>query len=159
MIIKRIEDPEEYRVSFIKVKDFDTFINDKNTIIFLKCYSPKLKTIWDKPSFPIDKFGYNPHITLYDGPTSQFSKDLLKLLQNYKNYSFKISNPVIENLQSKSYYKNFQDNSLKLLEKISREKKEQVFCKVDSTKRIEIIDKILKMIYQSSNQIHHLNCE
>ncbi|MCF7220762.1 2'-5' RNA ligase family protein [Marilutibacter chinensis] len=36
--------------------------------VYLRVESPNLKKVWNKPDFPIEKYGFNPHLTLYDGP-------------------------------------------------------------------------------------------
>src|ERR1700729_2120407 len=43
------------------------FPGPQRTVIYLKVQHPKLRQLWWKPDFPISKFGFNPHITLYEG--------------------------------------------------------------------------------------------
>lgn len=43
------------------------FRTKKGAAIFLRVNSPGLRHVWNKPDFPIEKFGFNPHLTLYDG--------------------------------------------------------------------------------------------
>ena len=36
-------------------------------IVYLKVNSPHLRKIWHKPDFPVKEYGFNPHITLFEG--------------------------------------------------------------------------------------------
>jgi len=44
-----------------------TFQSGDSTTVFLKVQHPKLLQIWWKPDYPVKTFGFNPHITLYEG--------------------------------------------------------------------------------------------
>lgn len=56
-----------------------------------KVQSPVLKDIWDKPDFPIKKFGFNPHITLYKGDKyiAERIKNKIELEERYKDLIIK----------------------------------------------------------------------
>lgn len=47
--------------------------------VFLGCTSPKLRQVWYKPDFPFD-----PHITIYDGDSLEFAKDLHSVVSQYR---------------------------------------------------------------------------
>jgi hypothetical protein len=51
----------------ILIHDAGIFEDEHIGIVYLKVTSPNLKKIWWKPDFPIDKYGFNPHVTLYQG--------------------------------------------------------------------------------------------
>jgi len=52
----------------------DFFQNGQNTV-FLECHCRGLRSRWDKSDY-----GYQPHITLYDGPSHQFASKLRHVL-------------------------------------------------------------------------------
>ena len=49
----------------------DCFFNESQNTVFLKCDSDRLREVWEKSDY-----GYNPHITLYDGDSRQFASRL-----------------------------------------------------------------------------------
>ena len=53
------------------------FASGQNTV-FLQCKSPRLKDVWDKPDYD-----FNPHITLYDGPSRDFASMLWKIVSSH----------------------------------------------------------------------------
>jgi hypothetical protein len=44
--------------------------------------STPLKKIWWKPDFPIEKYGFNPHVTLFKGRESVLADEILKFLKH-----------------------------------------------------------------------------
>jgi 2'-5' RNA ligase len=36
-------------------------------VVYLKVQHPGLRRIWWKPDYPVNTFGFNPHITVYEG--------------------------------------------------------------------------------------------
>ena len=56
-----------------------------------KVNSPELKDIWDKPDFPIRKFGFKPHITLYKG-NKKIAKKIKNKIESEKRYKDLIFN-------------------------------------------------------------------
>ena len=46
---------------------FGLFHSSNKTVVYMKAQHPMLRRIWWKPDFPIRKYGFNPHITLYEG--------------------------------------------------------------------------------------------
>src|SRR5580765_506029 len=46
---------------------FDAFSAGGRTIVYVKVQHPRLRQVWWKPDFPILQFGFNPHVTLYEG--------------------------------------------------------------------------------------------
>ena len=51
------------------------FFHSGQNTVYLQCESPKLKDVWDKPDY-----GFNPHITLYDGSSYEFSRKLWEIV-------------------------------------------------------------------------------
>lgn len=61
------------------------FPTPKGAAIFLRVESPGLRRVWNKPDFPIDKFGFNPHLTLYDGPDIAKAERAFRFLSSGKH--------------------------------------------------------------------------
>lgn len=51
----------------LRIADVGRFRNASEEVVFLRVDSPNLRKIWWKPDYPISKFGFNPHISLYRG--------------------------------------------------------------------------------------------
>lgn len=66
----------------LRIKDVDKFSNPTEEVVFLRVNSPNLRRIWWKPDFPIKKYGFNPHISLYRGQDQELARALLKFLQH-----------------------------------------------------------------------------
>lgn len=69
---------EKYKVSIIGISNF--FLNGQNTIYF-RCGTENLRKIWKKPDY-----AYNPHITLYDGKDTEFSREIYAEIKNKSVY-------------------------------------------------------------------------
>ena len=54
----------------------DGFFYENQNTVFLRCDSEKIGEIWKKKDF-----GFNPHITIYDGASREFAKKLLDRLE------------------------------------------------------------------------------
>jgi hypothetical protein len=57
------------------------FPGENRAVIYMKVQHPKLRRVWWKPDFPIAKYGFNPHITLYEGSDHQRALRLMEFLQ------------------------------------------------------------------------------
>ncbi|WP_162454937.1 2'-5' RNA ligase family protein [Pseudoxanthomonas kalamensis] len=44
------------------------FHTKNGSALYLQVTNEILRRVWNKPDYPIEKYGFNPHITLYDGP-------------------------------------------------------------------------------------------
>ncbi len=55
------------------------FFRENQNTVFLECGSELLQKYWWKPDY-----GYNPHITLYDGESRDFAEKLFQVLRNHK---------------------------------------------------------------------------
>jgi hypothetical protein len=62
-------------VSINNVGNFFAF--GQNTVFF-QCSANELKHVWNKPHFP-----FNPHISLYDGPSREFAGKLFDVTRKY----------------------------------------------------------------------------
>lgn len=51
--------------------------------VYIQTHSPAIRKIWWKGDYPIFKYGFNPHITLYEGPTPK-AKQIEQFLKKEK---------------------------------------------------------------------------
>jgi hypothetical protein len=72
----------------LEIGNVGMFSNPDGYIIYLGVYAENLKEIWHKPDYPIKKYGFNPHITLYYGSDLNYAKRILAFLSN-ENLNFK----------------------------------------------------------------------
>jgi hypothetical protein len=57
------------------------FKTETHITVYLKVQHPKLLQIWWKPDYPTKRYGFNPHVTLYDGPNLDRGTRLREFLQ------------------------------------------------------------------------------
>ena len=65
----------------ILIHGVDIFRNRTENIVYIRVHSNSLKKIWWKPDFPINEFGFNPHISLHRTPDVEFAKTILDFLK------------------------------------------------------------------------------
>ena len=58
----------------------DSFLREDQNTVFIRCRSEPLREVWQKKDF-----GFNPHITIYDGPSREFALKLLERLSILPN--------------------------------------------------------------------------
>ena len=84
--------------SKINIHGSGNFFDTGQTTVYLRCASPQLKAVWDKPDY-----GFNPHITLYDGPSHDFAKKLWDIVSS-RSYDISfISGPLTALVSSRRY--------------------------------------------------------
>ena len=57
------------------------FENRGSCSVFLRVKNDKLRGIWRKPDFPVKEYGFNPHITLYEGSDLELAHRILDFLK------------------------------------------------------------------------------
>ena len=57
--------------SEITIDGCGNFFESGQNTVYLRCSSPNLETAWHKPDY-----GFNPHITLYDGSSREFAEQI-----------------------------------------------------------------------------------
>jgi len=60
------------------------FETPKGVALYLRVASDHLRAVWDKPDYPIDKFGFNPHVTIYEGEDIPRANRALALLRRHR---------------------------------------------------------------------------
>ena len=63
--------------SEIKIHGSGNFFDSGQNTVYLRCGSPKLEDVWYKPDY-----GFNPHITLYDGSSHEFARRLWEIVSS-----------------------------------------------------------------------------
>ena len=66
------------------IEDCDRFVNGDKEIVFLKVHHKNLEKVWWKPLYPQDKYGFNPHITVYEGNDRLFASMVCEFLRGEK---------------------------------------------------------------------------
>lgn len=59
----------------------DAFFSSDGAVLFLRVHSDNLRKVWNKPDYPIEKFGFNPHVTIYSGPDVERVRRALMFLK------------------------------------------------------------------------------
>jgi hypothetical protein len=57
------------------------FQSGDHSTVYLKVQHPNLRQIWWKPDYPIKDFGFNPHVTLYEGDDAARAERLQSFLR------------------------------------------------------------------------------
>ncbi len=71
----------------LQIKGVDMFKNNNTYVVYLKVYQEKIeKTSWKK-DYPKKKYGFNPHISIYNGKDEALANKILFFLKN-ENLSF-----------------------------------------------------------------------
>lgn len=58
---------EVMALDVLRIADVGRFSNDGEEVVFLRVDSPNLRNVWWKPDYPISRFGFNPHLSIYRG--------------------------------------------------------------------------------------------
>ncbi|MDP8240145.1 MAG: hypothetical protein P9X24_13735 [Candidatus Hatepunaea meridiana] len=130
----------------ISVNGVGFFFNQNQNTVFLKCESSALKEIWKK-----SEYGYNPHITLYDGNLRDQAVRLLEILNKYNyNFTFPISSlsPLISIRGQQDFDIKFSINEdLKIVSDVIQETIDfSQLDRVPETKRLLYINRLCRHI-------------
>ena len=87
----------EVRGKAIEVGGVGTFWEPDQNTVFLHVDSPAIRSVWHKPDYP----DYNPHLTVYDGPSRVLAESLRDLLA-CKDIRFTFSPSGVEPMVSGS---------------------------------------------------------
>lgn len=69
--LKSLSDRLKYDV--LEIAGVGRFSNPLEEVVYVNVTSPNLRRVWWKPDYPIERFGFNPHISLYRGPDSDLA--------------------------------------------------------------------------------------
>jgi hypothetical protein len=60
------------------------FRTSNGIALYLSVVNNKLKSVWNKPDFPVAKFGLNAHVTLYEGSNIILAQHVCDYLKKYR---------------------------------------------------------------------------
>jgi hypothetical protein len=69
------------RHDVLKIAGVGRFLNGLERVVFFRVDSPHLRSVWWKPSFPIERFGFEPHISVYRGPDDEYAEFIARVLR------------------------------------------------------------------------------
>ncbi|NOY83992.1 MAG: hypothetical protein GXO96_04055 [Nitrospirae bacterium] len=72
---------EAMKYDVLKIGPVGRFSNKDEEIVYFMVDSPHLRKIWWKPSYPMKKHGFNPHLSIYRGINRRFADSLVSLLE------------------------------------------------------------------------------
>jgi hypothetical protein len=77
--------------ALIRVNELSNFFLYNQNTVYLRCISNIVKKVWNKTGY-----GYNPHLTLYDGKDAQFAFELYETLKDIEiDIQFSASNLIL----------------------------------------------------------------
>lgn len=68
------------RYDVLRITQPGRFSNAQDEVVFFRVDSPNLRSVWYKPSFPIERFGFKPHISVYRGHDRDLADSVCALL-------------------------------------------------------------------------------
>jgi 2'-5' RNA ligase len=66
----------------IRVSGVGQFTNPDEEVVYLRVDSPHLREVWWKPDFPIERYGFEPHVSVYRGPDSLLARRAAEFLKH-----------------------------------------------------------------------------
>lgn len=66
----------------VLIQSAGMFSNEKEAVVYIKVSHKNLKKIWKKPDYPMEVFGFNPHISIYKGPDKGLARAIYRFLKN-----------------------------------------------------------------------------
>ena len=129
------------------------FLGQNQNTVFLKCTSRYLEKYWNKKDF-----GYNPHITIYDGKSKPFAEKLFQVLKTNKLF-FPVEAGKVDTIKSIGGQRNFglwfgiNDDEIYRMtgENVSLHDAHEL----PDWRRITLIDRICTHLRLRANLTHH----
>lgn len=72
---------DELKGEGLFLNEIGFFENGHKGIVHIKARSKAIRRLWWKPDYPIERFGFNPHVTLFEGDI-EFAKKVRSFLRN-----------------------------------------------------------------------------
>lgn len=69
------------RHDVLKIAGVGRFSNTNDEVVFFRVDSPHLRSVWYKPTFPIERYGFEPHISVYRGQDAALADAVSMFLQ------------------------------------------------------------------------------
>lgn len=136
--------------SEVTVQGVGNFFSETQNTVFLRCDSPLIRKYWYKRDY-----GYNPHITLYDGTSRDFA-ERLRLELNFHRLYFTFRAGVLEAVPSwpgqKDFALVFGLNAQRVAEASGLPLEIQEAAKLPEWQRLTYISRICsKLMYSAQN--------
>ena len=64
---------DEMQYDVLRIADVDRFSNPNEETVFFRVDSPNLRKVWYKPDFTIERYGFNPHFSIYRGRDARYA--------------------------------------------------------------------------------------
>lgn len=97
----------------IIIQSAGRFDNDDYQVVYIKVSSTNLHKIWRKPDYPKEKYGINPHITLYVGSDREYADCIYEFLKK-ENIALLCNSFELVPYQTKQMNIPYIDNELDL---------------------------------------------
>lgn len=68
----------------LKIKGAGLFSNPHEDVVYLRVNSPNLRKCWWKPDYPMYKYGFNPHFSIYRGSDRLLADKLYRFFDHEK---------------------------------------------------------------------------
>ncbi len=138
--------------SEIEVRGAGNFFSSGQNTVYLRCESPNLKAVWDKADF-----GFNPHITLYDGPSSAFARELWRIISS-RPYEFSFVagplTPLVSKRRSQGGMALQADLDFRLLQEVAQLDADEVTIEsLSQSERLNAIDKLSNFLSNVDRQM------
>jgi len=84
--------------SLIKINGAGNFFDSGQNTVYLSCEGAVLEDVWDKP-----EYGFNPHITLYDGPSRKLAMEIWEIVSSHSYDASFMATPLRPLVSSRRY--------------------------------------------------------
>lgn len=120
------------------------FFDSRQNTVFFRCSAPRLRSVWSKSDFP-----FNPHLTIYDGKSSEFAHRLFDLISRYQ-YPLRFRAEELEAIESRKGQDSMSlalaFNSDLVRRAVGRGIDAADVPKLPEQRRLELIDRLCKYL-------------
>jgi 2'-5' RNA ligase len=128
----------------VSIDGVGNFFSSNQNTVFFQCSAPVFRAVWHKEDFP-----FNPHLTIYDGRSSEFAHRLYELVSPYR-YSLRFRAEQLDAIQSRRGQSSFTlaiSFNSELVRRIVGEKITAAQVpKLTSERRLELIQQLCKYL-------------
>ncbi|MGE3188711.1 MAG: 2'-5' RNA ligase family protein [Vicinamibacterales bacterium] len=79
---KVLEDARaKLKYDVLRIAGVGRFSNPGEEVVFFRVDSPHLREVWWKKSFPIERYGFEPHVSVYRGHDADFADEAAAILR------------------------------------------------------------------------------
>ena len=137
--------------SEVNIYESGNFFDCGQNTVYLRCVAPELETVWYKPDY-----GFNPHITLYDGSSHEFARELWEVVSMHTyNFSFIAGplTPLVSSRRHRGIMTLKADLDLRLLREVTGEDlNEATVESLGKDRRLRAIDKLCDYLSRNGTE-------